>query len=556
MSAICGKQTLSESGQPGDAELVRLTRAGSHEAYKELVTRYQGHVYGLAYSVLGDWAEAQDAAQEAFLRAYTNLDQLRDPDRFAAWLRRVAFGVTMDWLKSFRPKVFQQLDGRVDLENLEIPDFQPAPPEAAERRELAEAVLAAVASLPPKYRLPLTMFHLDGLSYRKVADFLDIPLGTAKSLISRAQAKLKAALAPAAKETIPMVQEVFNEHKLPAEFASKVLQNVAEVSYRKTECTFCGAVCAYLDHQGAPVPYEHVMGVSGSAFKTVWHRAWCPSNNTLLVLGLDPVRRAFHALGYSFEFQAKARSTEAEFRRRIVESIRQGRPVLCEGIIGPPEVGIVTGFDQNGDILLGRSFFHESREYYRKSDWYKDCHSLLLIGARTQAPSPREVLRDALTGAVDLARTPQRDWPGPQRVLGLAAYDAWAAALLRDEDFPAGDRQILTFKCTVNKGVTLCGLIDSRRAAGRFLRGMAGPERRVEAELHAAADQYDAEVGILTEAAEPIPLCTDPPEARLRMADRGVRENLARSILLAKARDEAAIAEIEKAVKVIGGQRE
>jgi len=217
---------LTESEHTSDAEQVARTLAGDHGAYKELVTRYQGHVYGLAYSLSGNWTDAQDIAQEAFIRAYTNLDQLRDPGRFAAWLRRVAFGAAMDWLRAFRPKLFEQLDGQADLDKLEIPDFRPGPPEVAQRRELAEAVLAAVAGLPPKYRLPLTMFHLDGLSYQKVADFLDIPVGTAKSMIHRAQKKLKAILAATAKEMIPVVQEVFNEHKLPEKFAEKVLENV------------------------------------------------------------------------------------------------------------------------------------------------------------------------------------------------------------------------------------------------------------------------------------------------------------------------------------------
>ena len=138
-----------------DAELVGSTLSGDRAAYGELVARYQGHVYGLAYSLLGDWAEAQDIAQEAFIRAYSNLDQLRQPARFAGWLRRVAFSVAMDWLRTFRPGLFQQLDGRADADALEIPDFQPGPPELAERRELADAVLAAVASLPPKCRLPM-----------------------------------------------------------------------------------------------------------------------------------------------------------------------------------------------------------------------------------------------------------------------------------------------------------------------------------------------------------------------------------------------------------------
>lgn len=68
-----------------DGDLVRETRAGSHEAYRALVSRYQGHVYGLAYSLAGDWAEAQDIAQETFVRVHLNLDQLREPDRFAPW---------------------------------------------------------------------------------------------------------------------------------------------------------------------------------------------------------------------------------------------------------------------------------------------------------------------------------------------------------------------------------------------------------------------------------------------------------------------------------------
>jgi len=65
--------------EPTDAELVGRTQAGDADAYRELVARYQGHVYGLAYSILDNWADAQDMAQEGFIRAYCNLGQLRDP---------------------------------------------------------------------------------------------------------------------------------------------------------------------------------------------------------------------------------------------------------------------------------------------------------------------------------------------------------------------------------------------------------------------------------------------------------------------------------------------
>ena len=70
--------------QPKDQKLVRQTKTGDHEAYKELVARYQGHVYGLAYSLVGNWTDAQDIAQETFIRAYANIGQLKDPARFAA----------------------------------------------------------------------------------------------------------------------------------------------------------------------------------------------------------------------------------------------------------------------------------------------------------------------------------------------------------------------------------------------------------------------------------------------------------------------------------------
>ena len=113
---------------PSDAECINLIRSGNQDAYKELISRYQGHVYGLAYSSCGNWTDAQDIAQETFIRAYLNLDQIQHPERFRRLVARVAFSVAMNWIKSFRPKLYKQLDGRVDLDQLEIPDFNPGQP--------------------------------------------------------------------------------------------------------------------------------------------------------------------------------------------------------------------------------------------------------------------------------------------------------------------------------------------------------------------------------------------------------------------------------------------
>jgi RNA polymerase sigma factor (sigma-70 family) len=546
-----------------DAQLVSATLAGKPEAYQDLVTRYQGHVYGLAYSLVGSWTDAQDIAQETFIRAYLNLDQLRDASRFAAWLRRVTFGVTMNWIKAYRPKVFAELDGRVDLDKLEIADFQPGPAEVAEKRELAEAVMRAVRSLPSKYRVPLTMFHLDGLSYEKVASFLDIPLGTAKSLIHRAQAKLKSALATAAAaEAAPMVQEVFNEHKLAPEFARKVLENVPPLGYDKWDCTFAGAVTSCMQYLGEDVTYDYVMGISGGAFRVLWYPQWCPSIGTLLVLGQEVIERTFNALGYVWDglWRKGEEGEEEKFRRLITESIDRGRPVVVEGIVGPPEAGLVTGYDQQGDVLLGWSFFHDTRKgYYEKADWYgrdqvdNACHGLILIGAKGEPPPKGEILRRSIEWAVAHARqgTLARH-DGAVYVCGLAAYDAWAEALTRDEDFPEGNLSALTFRCLVNANVGICNLHDSRRAAAAFLRQMAGAAGPAADDLLAAAALYEEEAAGMQAATDMAPFSWQPEEKRRKMADPKLRRSLSGLLLAAKEKDALAIERLARALHAMG----
>jgi RNA polymerase sigma-70 factor (ECF subfamily) len=334
---------------PDDAELVRRTRSGDNNAYGELVSRYQGHVYGLAYSLVGNWTEAQDIAQETFIRAYTNLDQLRDPARFAAWLRRVAFGVAMNWLKAFRPKLFQKIDGRVDLDRLEIPDFRPGPSQVAQNRELAHAVIEAVDSLPPKYRVPLTMFHLDGLSYKKVADFLDIPLGTVQALIHRARAKLKVALAAyAAEEISPMVQEVFNEHKLGPEFTREVVGAVQE--FKRLTGNLQGHMVVAAEVYWQPPVYlmthlvqmrvagwedmdfDTLAAVSGASALFAWQPNTYRPKYADLLIGMD--KRIAEATGFGYEWIPFADAEDAwKILKESVDSTRPAKGWHYENVL-------------------------------------------------------------------------------------------------------------------------------------------------------------------------------------------------------------------------------
>lgn len=480
-----------------DAQLVNTTLTGDQAAYKELVGRYQGHVYGLAYSLVDSWAEAQDIAQETFIRAYMNLGQLREPPRFAAWLRRVAFSVAMNWLKAFRPGLFEQLDGRVDLDSLEIPDFQPGPPELAQKRELADAVLAAVASLPPKYRVPLTMFHLDGLSYRKVADFLEIPLGTVKGLIHRARAKLKAALPPAiAKEMTPMVQEVFDEHKLPEGFAGKVLAGVPALAWgTQRECTFAGALSAALAATEHPYSYVDIMGLSGLAFRVRWFRghdgrSWCPSSP----VGELPEETAAVEAATGWRFRQEWHWNKPQMGRfapDVAAAIDAGRPVL---VYAPDmNVGVAYGYEDRGRKVLMRDYMKGDEP---ASVQLSGLGPMLIFLADHAEPLPR---RQAVVEALKIAVRNWRREPVVEKKgryhYGEDALAAWAEDIAQAGNFTDDERSNMFHPSWWN----FSSLEDARWAAVRFLKDSAAVlEGEAAAAAERAAALYEQEAKLLT----------------------------------------------------------
>lgn len=209
--------------EPSDADLVGLALSGNRDAYGELVTRYQGHVYGLAHHLTGDWDASRDIAQDAFVRAYVNLGQLRDPDRFAPWLRRVTFAVSMDWLRKQGRELLGSLDeitGKSADSLAELSAPGPSVPEQAQTNELRESVMSAIEQLPPHLRVPLTLFHMDGLSYQRVADFLEVPLGTVKRRIHEAKKRLRSDLEA-------LAAEVLEEHKPAPELKEEVMRRIA-----------------------------------------------------------------------------------------------------------------------------------------------------------------------------------------------------------------------------------------------------------------------------------------------------------------------------------------
>lgn len=136
--------------QKSTAALVLEARDGSAEARDELVRRHYREVTLLAAAIVNDPIEAQDLAHEAFIRAFRNLDLLVDPNRFAAWLRRIVVGVSIDWLRAFRPALYQ---GWSDADDTAVAASDPSPFDRMLHSEMAARVRSALAELPPRYRV-------------------------------------------------------------------------------------------------------------------------------------------------------------------------------------------------------------------------------------------------------------------------------------------------------------------------------------------------------------------------------------------------------------------
>lgn len=178
-----------------DAKLVELTLAGDREAFGQLVERYQSPIYGLVCHYAGKYGEAEDLAQETFLEAYRNLKQLKEHDKLSAWLKGIAYRVCMNWLrreeKRLQKTVSHEAATAEEISYEAIITAGVPADEELTRSDIRGAVLDAVASLPEKYQLPVTLRYLQELSYAEIATFMELPKSTVRGILYRANKLLR-----------------------------------------------------------------------------------------------------------------------------------------------------------------------------------------------------------------------------------------------------------------------------------------------------------------------------------------------------------------------------
>ena len=200
-------------------ELVDRARRGDLEAFGQLVERFQDAVYGTAYALLGDFHDAQDVAQESFIRAWSKLGELRDPERFLGWLYQITRNCCVEFLRRKKPD-------QVPLSQAGMPTSEaPTSHEKLERAEMRDVVLTAVRSLSEANRLATTLFYINGYSVEEVAGFLEVPAGTVKRRLHDSRKLLR-------ERMVAMVEEELKASRPGPEFRDRVMREISQVEVR------------------------------------------------------------------------------------------------------------------------------------------------------------------------------------------------------------------------------------------------------------------------------------------------------------------------------------
>ena len=187
---------MTSSGE--DALLIEAFQRGDKKAFDELVIRHKDRIFNLCYRFLGDYEEANDSAQEAFVKAYGSLNSFRLESTFSTWLYRIAVNVCKNKLGSSAYKAKRKM---VSLDNpgtpsneippMEIPNGAPSPLARMEEKEKMTLVQRALDNLTADFKMVVTLRDVEGLSYEDIAEITGLNLGTVKSRIARARTDLR-----------------------------------------------------------------------------------------------------------------------------------------------------------------------------------------------------------------------------------------------------------------------------------------------------------------------------------------------------------------------------
>ena len=183
-----------------EAKLVAGAKSGDATSFTELVRRYERKIFRLANNITQNREDAEDAMQEAFLKAYTNLDKFQGDSRFYTWLVRIAVNEALMKLRKRRPNQFsldEPKEGESDdLMPREIADWGPSPEQRFARTQMNEILTGAIEKLDPDFRIVFVLRDIEELSTEETARLLGLSIPAVKSRLLRARLRLRQRLNP------------------------------------------------------------------------------------------------------------------------------------------------------------------------------------------------------------------------------------------------------------------------------------------------------------------------------------------------------------------------
>ncbi len=175
--------------------LVRAAKSGDMGAFEELVKRYDRNVFRIAQHITQNREDAEDVVQDAFLKAYGNLNQFQEQSKFYTWLVRIAVNEALMKLRRRRPERMVSLDEDVKTDEDSIPrevaDWSPNPEQQYNQAELKQILSKTINGLPPSFRTVFVLRDVEGLSTEETAEALNLSIPAVKSRLLRARLQLR-----------------------------------------------------------------------------------------------------------------------------------------------------------------------------------------------------------------------------------------------------------------------------------------------------------------------------------------------------------------------------
>jgi len=182
------QSVISSQSEQDDTQLVKASQQGDQDAFASLVQRHQRRVFNMVLRMLQDYEEASEVTQEAFLAAWMGLPSFRGEARFPTWLYRIAYNCALKQLE--RRKRERYLRATIEAEQI-LEEVNKQAEDTLELRARQAIVREQLEQLPTKYRIVLTLRHIQEMTYEEMADILTLPIGTIKTHLFRARHLLK-----------------------------------------------------------------------------------------------------------------------------------------------------------------------------------------------------------------------------------------------------------------------------------------------------------------------------------------------------------------------------